>query len=179
MRGIATLAACIAVACAPRAQLDGDYATSAEPQPAFATVRGTLVAVGSEPQTALLLRPPAGAQPLALTGEATALMRPLAGVDVEIEGERVGEAAAPGVAPGTPLLEVLRFMVVAVNGVPAQDGTLEQDGAGFHLRLRGGERATVRVLPPALRQHVGARIFLVGPLDRAPAAYGIIEMPLR
>jgi hypothetical protein len=179
MRRIATLAACIAVACAPRAQLEGDYATSAGPQPAFATVHGTLVVAGSEPQTTLLLGPPAGEQTLALTGEATALLRPLAGVDVEIEGERVGEAELPGVAPGTPALEVLRFIVVAVNGVPAHDGTLEQDGAGFHLRLRGGERAAVRELPPALRQHVGARIFLVGPFDRAPAAYGIIEMPLR
>jgi hypothetical protein len=178
MRGIAMLATCVATACAPHAQLDGDHATSAEPQPVFATVRGTLVAAGSEPQAALLLRRPA-AETFALTGEATALLRPLAGVEVEIEGERVRAAALPGVAPGTPVLEVLRFTVVAVNGVSALDGTLEQDAAGFHLRLRGGERTAVRELPPALRQHVGARIFLVGPLDRAPSAYGIIEMPLR
>jgi hypothetical protein len=174
MRGIVTLVACVSVACAPRAHFDGDHATSGDPQRVFVTARGIVVIAGSEPRTALLLMPAGDAQPFALTGEATPLLRSVAGVEVEVEGERVGGAVLPDVAPDTPQLDVRHFTVIAVNGVAAQDGTLEHDGAGFHLRLHGGERIAVRELPPSLRQHVGARIFLAGPLDRAPSSYGII-----
>ena len=44
----------------------------------------------------------------------------------------------------------------------------------YWLSLHDGRKLAVRNLPAALRTKSGARVFLAGPLDRPPAAYGII-----
>jgi hypothetical protein len=156
-------------------------ACAARPQPeddAERTVRGVISVVGSAPQEAVLLTAE-GAAPVALVGEQARLLRPLAGLDVEVAARASQHAAPPSVVPGTALLDVQHFTVVAAHGSAAHDGILLLEDGAYMLRLRSGERVPVGALPPVLQQHVGARVFLAGPLDRSPAVYGIIQLAPR
>ena len=86
---------------------------------------------------------------LALIGTAQPLLRNLTGVDVTI-------------------------IVRSSDGVVAHDGILELNNGNYSLRLHDGTRRTITVLPAALREHVGSRIYIVGPVDR-PSTWGIVR----
>ena len=61
----------------------------------------------------------------------------------------------------------------AVDGFAAADGMLRIDGSSYALETDGARRP-LRDVPATLRTQVGARIYWAGPLDRAPAAYGVL-----
>lgn len=127
------------------------------------TLRGTVQVVGSEPGTSVVLTDRLG-QPVTLLGEGPVL-RSLAGLDVAVEGRRE--------SPGD--FRVESVAVRAANGVPAVDGRLARDGAGWVLVAADGRRLPVAALPHDLRGRAGARVWLAGPLDRVPDAFGVIE----
>jgi hypothetical protein len=138
------------------------------------TTRGIVRVVGSEPLSHVILA--RAVQPtLAIAeGPQRELLRGLAGVEVMLSGTLTDEkdmTARPG---GAPVFRVDSFEVRAVEGLAAHDGVLETSDGVMNLRLASGERLAVRYLPSSLRGLHGARVYLVGPLDRAPAAYGII-----
>jgi hypothetical protein len=98
----------------------------------------------------------------------------IVGLEVVFWGKRTD--APPPMLPGASCsFATARFAVRAVEGVPAVDGILRADGASFALEGPSGERLALREVPAALRAQVGARIFWAGPLDRAPAAYGVLQ----
>jgi hypothetical protein len=125
------------------------------------TLRGVVDVVGAEPATSIVLRTAAG--DVGITGERR-LLAQLAGVEVTLQGS----------AGGARQFEAVLVHVRAVDGVSAIDGVLERDGAGFVLRTADGSRLALPHLPSALTGRAGTRIWLAGPLDRAPAAYGVI-----
>jgi hypothetical protein len=125
------------------------------------TLRGVVDVVGAEPATAIVLRTSTG--DVGVTGERRLLMQ-LAGVEVTLQGS----------ANGARQFDAVLVHVRAVDGVSAIDGVLERDGAGFVLRTADGSRLPVPHLPSALATHAGSRIWLAGPLNSAPAAYGVI-----
>jgi hypothetical protein len=172
---LAAVFALAAAGCTVNGQRAADLEASADPHKVNATVQGVVSLVGSEPNTAVIVTTaePDGTA-VALIGPGAVLLQRVAGLQVEAEGLRTGGPLPPAVPPGTLALEVHRFVVTAVDGVPALDGVIEEHDGAFHLRLADGELLPAPALPPTLRQHVGARVFLAGPLDRAPAAYGII-----
>jgi hypothetical protein len=158
----------------------GDPATNRPPgeTPQLQRARGVLVAVGNEPGSTLLLIPATGAadgKAVAIVGANVDVLQRLTGLEIEVQGERVPDRVLPGAAPGTMVLDVRAFAVRAANGVVAYDGIVGVQDGRFYLQLADGERLTVAAMPPALRDRVGARVFLVGPLDRAPIGYGIIS----
>lgn len=72
-------------------------------------------------------------------------------------------------------LNVKQFTVVAANGLAATDGRLVADGATLYLETADGVRHRLVRPSPNLRAHVGGRVWVSGPLDQEPVAYGVIE----
>lgn len=144
-------------------------------QAARDTVRGTISVVGSEPLTALVLSPVTGAAPMALVGAHQVTLRGLSGLEVMVAGRRTANMSAAIPRPGGGAeFEVDSFVVRAVDGVAATDGIVASEGGRFYLVTAGGSRLRADFLPVALRQKIGARVFVAGALDQTPASYGVI-----
>jgi len=91
-----------------------------------------------------------------------------------VSGRRTSEIDRAASPRGALVFRVERFVVRTVDGIAAEDGELVSSAGGFALRRADGRELKLPALPPSLRTRVGARIYLAGPLDRAPAAYGVI-----
>jgi len=169
-RLVAALCALAALACARGAPAPADARAApaaAEAASAADSLRGTVRVVGSEPLTQVVLEPAGGGAAVALEGERAVLQR-LAAIEVMV----AGDAETPG------RFRVARVAVRSANGVPAVDGVLAREGDRWVLATADGRRLPVPHLPEALRDHAGARVWLAGPLDRAPDSFGVIvEIP--
>jgi hypothetical protein len=131
--------------------------------------------VGSEPLTALILaRSDVPSEVLSLTGTAQSLLRNLTGVEVTIIGRQTSDRDLMASPRGAFKFMVDSFVVRASDGVVAHDGILEQRNGSYSLRTHDGTRHAITVLPAALREHVGSRIYIVGAIDR-PASWGIVR----
>jgi hypothetical protein len=155
------------------------------------TLRGTIAVVGSEPATWVVLRPITGGAEIMLRGDPVRDLRRLSGVEVRVEGRAAEQGAgaggedrsgaAPGgrtgMAPGAGArsFTVERFEVRAVDGVPAVDGVLAVEDDVVYLRLSDGELRRVANPPAALRDRIGAWVWLAGPLDGRIEAFGVIR----
>ena len=146
----------LAVACAPGAPPSADARAAAD------TLRGRVEVVGSEPGTSIALMDARGGA-VTLEGERAVLLQ-LAALEVMVRGRPDG--------PRT--FRVERVSVRAADGVAAVDGILARDGARDVLVLEDGRRVPLAFTPVALRGKYGARVWLAGPLDRAPDTFGII-----
>lgn len=102
----------------------------------------------------------------ALGGPQAALIGALAGAEIWVAGARDTQG----------VLVVERFSVRSVDGRPARDGILERDGDGYYLRSPDGSRQVVAAPPPALRAHVGDRVWVSGPPDLPPVSFGVVEV---
>ncbi len=122
--------------------------------------------VGSEPGTWVVLRLDGGSRDVTLLGD-DVLLRRLAGLEVAVWGA----AERPG------SFRVTRLAVRSADGVPAVDGVLVRSEQGVALLTDGGRLLPVPHLPGTLRGRVGARVWLSGPLDRAPNSFGVIADP--
>lgn len=130
------------------------------------SVRGIVSVAGAEPMAVVQVTPGRGAgRPVAVAGPLAGLLRSLGGVDLVMRGSRATDGTS---------FEATSFTVRGVDGVAAVDGVIVRDGATVVLALTDGGRVAVPHLPPSLRSRVGARVYLAGPLDAAPAAYGVI-----
>ena len=125
------------------------------------SVRGIVTILGSEPARQVVLR--VDGNNIALSGMATSGLARLAGTEVVVRGVKI-----------TPRdIVVSDYLVRASDGVPAWDGTLDEDGG---LRLTDGSgRKRLRSVPGALRGMAGTRVW-VAFKDGSTAAhsYGII-----
>jgi hypothetical protein len=134
----------------------------ADARAASDTLRGRVEVVGSEPGTSIALLDGRGGA-VTLEGE-RAVLTQLAALEVMVRGRPDG--------PRT--FRVNRVSVRAAEGVPAVDGVLARDGGRDVLVMEDGRRVPLVATPAALRGKYGARIWLAGPLDRAPDTFGII-----
>jgi hypothetical protein len=130
------------------------------------TLRGTLLIVGAEPLTDVVLRPATG-RSVSLTGDLRDELRALSGVEIWISGTHV-----PGPRPS---FVVARYAVRTVDGVRAIDGVLATDGDGLALITADGRRHRLTRVPEALRAQVGARVWVSGEPPTEIASYGIIR----
>jgi hypothetical protein len=145
------------------------------PQASRDTARGLISLVGSEPERALAMTHASGSPVLALSVQgADTVLRRLAGLEVMVTGARTSEVSRSVSPAGSQVFRVSGFVVRAAHGEAAVDGILIAAGSGYRLALADGRRLPVARLPDALRSSVGARVYLAGPLDRPPAAYGVI-----
>ena len=139
------------------------------------SVRGRLSVAGSEPLVGVLLTPTGGGAPLALSGAPSVLLRGLGGMDVVVRGRLTGERSGTASPRTAPEFSVDEFEVRAVDGVSATDGVVAVADGSFFLVTADGRRLAARYLPAALRQKVGARVFVAGALDGEAASYGVIR----
>jgi hypothetical protein len=136
-------------------------------------MRGMVMETGSDPVTSLLLVAAGNRERVALGGSALPLIRRAVGLEIMVEG-RLTAQRAPVTPAGAPIFNVERFVVRAADGIAAHDGIVTVDGESYGLKTADGKTHRVPHMPDALRAKRGARVFLAGPLDRAPSSYGII-----
>lgn len=157
----AALAAAAAEQTAPSATR-GDAAAD--------SLRGIVERIGSEPSARLVVRAADGA----VCALQMAAPPPFEGLEVTLWGRR--DVAASTMIPGVSCaFAARRYAVRAVDGIAAVDGMLLESETSYALALASGERPLLRQVPATLRTQVGARIFWAGPLNRTPAAYGVLE----
>lgn len=156
---------------APDTSASGTAAPDASATPD--SVRGTIRVTGPELSAVVLERVGSGSVDLQSTDLAP--LRRADGLEVTLFGRVTAES---GVTPSSSGFVVVRFAVRAADGIPALDGILERAGDGHALRTADGRLLKLVAMPAPLRDAVGARVFWAGPLDRAPAAYGILA-PVR
>jgi hypothetical protein len=126
------------------------------------SLRGIVSVTGTAFEQRLVLRSGKSATPLsAATADSAALSR-MGGVEVLVIGRR---------SPN--FFRVEHFTALNVAGSPVVDGVLRNDGVRLVLETT---RGTILLgnPPNALRNMIGARIWIGGQLDRGPNSYGVI-----
>jgi hypothetical protein len=126
------------------------------------TVVGTIQIVGTDPFPRTVIIPGYSGLPLRLIGPPT--LQRLDGLQVQVVGQRAGDQ-----------FTVKSFLVLSANGQPATDGKLVMDGGTLYIVTEDGERHALVNPSPNLRARVGQRVWVSGPLDREPIAYGFIN----
>lgn len=168
----------LAFACLIACACSGSRSSRPPVAAASDTARGVIGVVGNEPTAAITLTPGGATTALVLRADAwQALLARLVGVELMVAGRATGETSLLASPRGNPVFRVDTFIVRAAHGVPAEDGILRRAGQGFVLDRGAGTALPIGSLPTDLQSAVGARIYLAGPLDRAPVAYGVIRLP--
>jgi hypothetical protein len=126
-------------------------------------VHGQMSVTGTSFEQQLVLQTAGGPLRLHATPADSADLVRVQGAELSVRG--VDESGA---------LSVSRFTVVRVGNDSVVDGTLRRDGDRLVLDTDAGPR-TLGNPPSALRTMVGARVWVQGPLDRGPNAYGVIR----
>lgn len=103
---------------------------------------------------------------IALAGPLAAALSKVSGADVWVSGVR----------QGTRAFNVDRFLVRAVGGVPAMDGTLTARDGGLAIMITGEHTEhPIKSPPAALRSRVGQRVWITGDPQKTIAAFGVID----
>jgi hypothetical protein len=126
------------------------------------TIVGTVRVVGVAAVPSIVLVPDHGGATVRLSGSPS--LGRVSGLRILAVGRALG-----------PQFSVAHFAVVGANGVAATDGRLAADGNTLYLATANGVRHRLVSPSPALWAHVGDRVWVSGPLDHEPVAYGIIE----
>lgn len=167
----------LTIGCRRDAPARGDSAPAAAAPVGSDTVRGVIQIVGNDPVTTVLLVPRDTTRPpVALRGEVLPVLRQASGLEVMVRGQRTAARDVGASPAGVPVFAVTDFVVRAADGVTAEDGVLERRGTGYVLRQRDNTVRDIGTLPLALRDAVGARIYLVGSLS-APSSWGVLKAP--
>ena len=103
---------------------------------------------------------------IGLTGDQADALYAVVNADVEIDG----------LLDETSEMFVERFLVLAVGGEAVSDGVLDLTQDGFILRLTSGGDRTVIDPPDELQLHLGDRVWIAGPAESSPTAFGIITV---
>ena len=120
----------------------------------------SLTGTGFEQQ--LVLRTGAGVNVLsASTADSAALSR-MGGIEVSVVGKRNGNQ-----------FHVDHFTALSVAGSRVVDGVIREDSGRLVLETSGG-RIPLGNPPAALRNAIGARVWIGGPLDTGPNNFGVI-----
>jgi hypothetical protein len=157
--GFFTLVAACVVAChGPRAGSANDPARAVQGD----TIIGTVQLVGTDPFPRTVILPANSGLSLRLIGPPT--LQHVNGLEVQVVGQRAGDQ-----------FTVKSFLVVGANGQSATDGRLVMDSGTLYIVTEDGVRHALVNPSPNLRARVGQRVWVSGPLDREPIAYGFIE----
>ena len=173
-RVMALLSGLLGVAGAFAAACTGRIVPGPSPTvPGTDSLRGVLAIVGNDPLTRVQITTRAGVAWF-VDGADEPVLRAASGLEVVVFGRTSAIDTGP---PAARSFTAQRLAVRAADGIPAQDGVLERDGARVVLRLVDGQRLALPAIPEALRAQTGARIWWAGPTDRAPSAYGVLRTP--
>jgi hypothetical protein len=138
---------------------------AADALPAESVVHGivSVTGTGFEQQVVLQRTSLGGSLRLhASPADSAALVR-VGGAEVAARGELTGRS-----------LRVRSFTVTRVGNAPVVDGVLRMDGSRLLLDSTNGA-VTLGNPPQALRNAIGARVWVSGPLDTGPNSFGMIQ----
>lgn len=156
------LAAIISITGAACHHASGRAPSETPGSPVADSVQGTVRLVGTSAFPQVTVSKDDGGPSIALVGPTS--LRAVVGLRVVAVGFLVGAK-----------LQVSQFTVLAANGIVATDGILTAEGQSLVLITREGTKYRLVDPSPVLRNAVKHRVWVSGPLDRAPVAYGIIE----
>jgi hypothetical protein len=128
------------------------------------TAEGRVDVVGLDPLLTIVLRTSDPHHPILLDGPLMLQLRHVNGLVILATGTRHDR-----------FLTVQSFKVISANDVPATDGKLVASGDTLILVTDDGIRHALVHPSPALHAEVGGRIWVSGPLDKEPVAYGLID----
>ncbi|MBA3672794.1 MAG: hypothetical protein H0W68_12345 [Gemmatimonadaceae bacterium] len=170
------LALAVTAACQPRAVQEVAVVPAGQPARVAGpdTARGVVLRVGSDPGSRLVLRPAGGGADVALAGDALGRLLAAERLEVMVRGRTLSTQTGAAPMSASVTFDADEFIVRAVDGTAVEDGVLTARGSDVMLRRSDGTMVAVPHLPSSLRGAVGARVWLAGPLDRAPAAYGTL-----
>ena len=126
------------------------------------SLRGIVSVTGTAFEQHLVLRSGNSATPLSASTSDSAALSRMGGVEVLVLGTH---------SPN--FFRVEHFTALNVGGSPVVDGVLRNDAGRLALETNRG-RILLGNPPSALRDMIGARIWIGGPLDRGPNSYGVI-----
>lgn len=163
------VAVVLAAACADKTPATADAQKAETPArgvaansvPTSDSLRGILGVRGSDSMPDLVLE--AVGDTVLLRSAETETLRRVIGFEIVIRGTRAAKN-----------FDVASFVARAFDDEPVTDGTLDVANGVFFVRTADGQRADISRIPGPLRGEIGSRVYLVGPLDRMPSAFGII-----
>jgi hypothetical protein len=126
-------------------------------------VDGVVTVTGTTFEQQLVLETGSGPLRLHASAADSAALVAAAATEVSVRGSDEGAA-----------LRVRNFMVTRVGAAPVVDGVIRRDGDRLVLEASGG-RLVMGNPPTAFWQLIGARVWVQGPLDTGPNAYGVIR----
>ena len=129
------------------------------------SLTGIVSITGTSFEQRLVLRSGNTSTLLSAAAADSASLSRLGGVGVMVVGQRDDQT-----------FRVEYFRALSVGGSPVVDGVLRNDGGRLSLETNSG-RIPLGNPPTALRSLIGARIWIGGPLDIGPNAYGVIVPP--
>ena len=141
------------------------------------SARGIVRRVGADPlsRLALLAVPPRTVPPLALTGALSTELQAAEGLEITVAGRMTAEISRDVSPGGARVFVAQSYRVHAADGVEAHDGVLASENGRWFLEVSPSTRVAIIEMPSALTSHLGARVFLVGPLTKAPQAFGVLR----
>jgi hypothetical protein len=163
---LAVMLASLAAACSCPASRAREVSPTAPPD----TVRGLVVIVRTVDQPAVLIRPVGSAEVLPVDGPVVAALRDLEGFDVWIGG------TATTVHGARSLANASDFRVLGVEGAPVRDGQLILRGDSLLINDSTGTLTPIVRPTEILRHEVDRRVWVAGPYDQPPSAFGVIHV---
>jgi hypothetical protein len=130
------------------------------------SVRGTVSVVGTSFDKRVMIEDAATRRRVEVTGSLSRLIGHVAGAEVSAVGALSGSQ-----------LEASRFLVRAVDGQPAIDGTLKTEGGAMYIVTTSGVRTRLAAPPPSFAGQDGARVWITGDPAKGIASFGFIDPP--
>jgi hypothetical protein len=156
----------LAAACSCPASRASDGGPPAPPD----TVRGLVVIVRTVDQPAVLIRPVGSAEVLPVDGPVVAALRDLEGFDVWIGGTTTTVHGARSLGNASV------FRVLGVEGAPVRDGQLVLRGDSLRINDSTGTLTAIVQPSEILRHEADRRVWVAGPYDQPPSAFGVIHV---
>lgn len=165
----ASLAALLFLGCAADPGVGDGLARVGRIGPEHVTGRARLV--GSRPFAQPVLETADG-RTVVVEGDLAAEIGMLAGVEIIATGSWADDARSE------PTLVATSYELTSVGGEPAVVGTLGRDENGFFVETLA-RNVRVSVVPEALSNRMGARVWIVLDARMGVAQYGILREPPR
>jgi hypothetical protein len=141
------------------------HAVRTDPTIAPDSLTGVVSITGTSFEQQLVLRWGSTATVLSASGSDSAALSRMGGIEVLVVGNRAEKQ-----------FRVVRFTALSVAGSHVVDGVIREDGGRLVLETAAG-RIPLGNPPSALRNAIGARVWIGGPLDTGPNNFGVIAPP--
>lgn len=131
------------------------------------STRGIVSITGTSFEQSVMLRTDNGTLALAANASDSAALSRMGGIDVKVFGKHEPRR-----------FRVVSFRAMTVSGAPVIDGVVREDDGKLSIETAEG-RVALGNPPARLRNLVGARVWIGGPLATGPNQFGLIAPATR